>query len=207
MVTVHPDILDEPQRQVLRRIAGLADREGFYLGGGTAIAMQLGHRMSDDFDWFRDDSFDPLALAHELQQGEPFRTTMTAKDTLWGTVDGVKTSFFRFAYPLLEERLEADGFAVHLASLADLACMKLNAVSQRGSKRDFVDIYFLMQRFSLAEMLTFYERRFHIPGGGHVLYSLTYFVDAEGDPMPRMRTAVEWDAVKAAVADAAVKLH
>lgn len=207
MPKFYPSILDKNQTSVLVELSDLMEAEEFYLGGGTAIALQLGHRMSEDFDWFRDFGFDPLNLASLIQQTSPLIVTMTAKDTLWGTIAKVKTSFFRFSYPNLEETINYPKFGVQLASLPDLVCMKLNAISQRGSKKDFIDLFFLEKRFSLEEMLSFYQERFDTKNVAHVIYSLTYFVDADKDPTPRMLKKADWNAIKESIRNKTIKLH
>jgi hypothetical protein len=149
-VSVHPEILKPRQREVLRSLGPAATTHGFYLGGGTAIALHLGHRRSVDFDWFRQPLLeDPPELARELQEeGIPFATGWTRRSTLYGTVRGVRVSFFQFRYRLLKPLVPWPEAGCQLAALEDLACMKLSAISQRGSRKDFVDL------FALGEAVT-----------------------------------------------------
>src|SRR2546426_11653184 len=99
---VYENVLGPRQRQVLARVAPSLTKAGFYLGGGTALALQLGHRRSLDLDWFRPRSFDPLSLAQELRDfGIPFRTDQTARSTLHGKVQGIRVTLLEYRYPLL----------------------------------------------------------------------------------------------------------
>jgi hypothetical protein len=85
-----------------------------------------------------------------------------------------------------------------MASLDDLAAMKLSAIAQRGKRKDFVDIYALsIKHASLAQMLECYKLRFATREIAHILYGLSYFDDAEKSPMPEMLWQVKWPAIKA----------
>jgi Nucleotidyl transferase AbiEii toxin, Type IV TA system len=198
-VSVHPEALRSRQLEVLPNLARAASRRGFYLAGGTAIALHLGHRHSVDFDWFRQPILEnPLELARELQEeGIPFVTGWTRRSTLYGTVRGVRVSFFQFRYRLLRPLILWPEAGCHLASLEDLACMKLSAISQRGSRKDFVDLFALGQHgFSLQRMLGWYQEKFEVDDVVHLLYALVYFDDADAEPKPSMIWKVNWREVK-----------
>src|SRR5690242_17239767 len=100
---VHREILGAAQRKALALVGPAATTHGFYLGGGTALALRLGHRRSVDLDWFSDARLqDPARLAYDLrQEGIPFTTTMMAEGTLYGTALGVQTSFLQYPYKRL----------------------------------------------------------------------------------------------------------
>jgi hypothetical protein len=198
-LSIHAEILKPRQREVLRSLGPVADRNGFYLGGGTAIALHLGHRHSIDFDWFRQTVLeDPLELARDLQdEGIPFVTGWTRPTTLYGTVRGVRVSFFRFRYRLLRSLVLWPETGCQLASLEDLACMKLSAISQRGSRKDFIDLFALGRHgFSLQQMLGWYREKFEVDDIAHLLYALVYFDDADAEPRPSMFWKVSWREVK-----------
>jgi hypothetical protein len=152
-VKLHREALGRSQRSLLPRLAPLARQHGFYLAGGTALALQLGHRRSVDFDWFREDPIDdPLRLAADVRAaGLRFETDRVEKGTLHGQASGVRVSFLEYGYPLLRPLREVEG--LRLAALEDIAAMKLAAVAQRGSKKDFVDVFALGGRFGLSDML------------------------------------------------------
>lgn len=198
----HADILTAVQKKALRRLGPFAIREGFYLGGGTAVALQLGHRRSVDFDWFTSEHLaDPLRLAASLAQEKiPFATGQIERGTLYGSLYRVRVSFFDYAYPMLKPALSWKDYSCPLASLADLACMKLAAIAQRGARKDFVDIYALgKETFSLTDMLAFYRRKYDVQDIGHILYGLSYFDQAEKERMPRMIWNVDWKEIRKTV--------
>ncbi len=196
-MTWHPEILARQQRRVLAQIGPALSRRGFFLVGGTAVALQLGHRRSVDFDWFTLERFDPLGVAQELREdGIPFLTKDVATGTLHGLVGSVQVSLIRHAYPLLS-KLRAWPGGIRIAARADLCAMKLAAVAQRGAKKDFVDIYALGQRSnSLRQMLECYRRKFNIEDIAHLLCSLVYFADADPERLPRMLWTVDWRTIK-----------
>jgi nucleotidyltransferase AbiEii toxin of type IV toxin-antitoxin system len=198
-MSFHREILTEKQRKALRLLGPRTAESGFYLAGGTAIALHLGHRRSVDFDWFLEGPLaDPLELAGELRDaGIPFETGQVARGTLYGTVHGVRISFIEFKYRMLDPLLPWEEFDCRLAGLRDLSCMKLSAIAQRGSRKDFVDLYALGRSgFSLSDMLSWYRQKFSVEDISHLLYALLYFDDADAERMPRMLCEVDWKEVK-----------
>ncbi|OGG43668.1 MAG: hypothetical protein A3F84_25825 [Candidatus Handelsmanbacteria bacterium RIFCSPLOWO2_12_FULL_64_10] len=178
----HPEALSIAQKKALRRLSPLMTRRSFYLGGGTAVAIHLGHRRSVDLDWFTAGRIsDAALLARDIQdEGIPFVIRQIDRGTLHGAISGVRVSFLEYRYPLLHPAISWSDYSCLLASLDDLACMKLSAVAQRGSKKDFVDIYALgLKHTSLAEMLRLYQKKYSIEDISHIFYALTYFEDTE----------------------------
>jgi hypothetical protein len=198
-VKLHREALSRPQRSLLPRLAPLARQHGFYLAGGTALALQLGHRRSVDFDWFREEPIDdPLRLAADLRAADlRFETDRVEKGTLHGRAGGVRVSFLEYGYPLLRPPLEVEGLS--LAAPEDIAAMKLAAVAQRGSKKDFVDVFALGRRFGLGEMLAFYREKYGVEDVGHVLVALAWFDDADRERTPTLLRRLSWPDVKAAI--------
>lgn len=196
----HLEILPQTQKNVLADLGRVVDRDGFYLAGGTAVALHLGHRRSIDLDWFTENELDdPQRYAAQLRaDGVTWSTRSTATGTLHGTVDGVKVSFLSYGYPLLAEPTPLTPYGCQMASLDDLACMKLAAVAQRGSKKDFVDVWALADHgLHLERMLALYQQKYATEDISHLVTSLTYFDDADPEPMPSMLVEFEWSAVKA----------
>jgi hypothetical protein len=109
-------------------------------------------------------------------------------------INGIKVDFVNYPYPWLDEALIIDNLV--LAEKKDIAAMKLAAVTGRGTKKDFIDIYFLLQRFSLAEMVGFYKQKFYDGSEFLVLKSLSYFEDADAEPSPVMITHILWEDIK-----------
>jgi len=172
---------------------------GFYLAGGTALALHYGHRRSIDFDFFRPDQFNERLLVASLDhQFGPVERLSSGEQTTYVRVRGVTVSFFQLPYPLIEP-LTMTPWKFGLASIADLAAMKLEAIAGRGSRKDFVDLYWLCKaELTMADVLNYFERKYPIERVEyyHRLRALAYFDDAERDPMPDMLEPVEWNDVR-----------
>jgi len=175
-------------------------RDGFHLAGGTAVALHLGHRRSVDLDWFTPGVLDdPLRYAGRLRaEGIALTDVATQRGTLHGGIEGVRVSLIEYRYPLLEETQPLGETGARVAALPDLAAMKLAAVAQRGTRRDFVDVHALATRFRpLGDLLALYRRKYGASDVTHVLYGLCYFDDAEPEQMPDLLVAADWEAIKA----------
>ncbi|MCA1789437.1 MAG: nucleotidyl transferase AbiEii/AbiGii toxin family protein [Thioalkalivibrio sp.] len=194
----YPEVMPAPQQAMLRRLAAVAGDRGLYLAGGTALAIQIGHRRSVDLDWFSPSPIDPMALAADLRDaGVPVDVTDIEEGTLHGKAGGVKLSFLEYRYRDLVPPTEWPEYGVRLAALKDLACMKLSAIGGRGSKKDFIDIFALgREKFTLDQMLRFYGQKYDVSDLGHTLFALTYFDDAEQEETPEMLWQIDWDEVK-----------
>ena len=195
----HLEGLNGKQIQILRKFGREFDQRSFYLGGGTALAVYFGHRLSADLDWFTSNPIDDaLFLAESLRRaGLDFTTTQSAPGTLHGTLMGVRVSFLEYRYPLLQSPTIWKEMHCSLASLDDLACMKLSAVAGRGARKDFCDVYVLgVKHRSLPELIRLYQRKFKMDDISPVLYGLSYFDDAESERMPRMLLNVQWRMIK-----------
>ena len=181
---------------VLRVLRGHGVTEGAYLAGGTGLALRFGHRRSVDLDFFLRETFDEERLLQRLEQLTGVSGVRRAPQTLHLLIRGVKVSFLGYAYPLLFAPASFDG--VPVADSRDIACMKITAIASRGTKRDFVDLYAACQRLGLQEILSLFAQKYARTGYNHlhVLKSLTYFPDAEKDPMPHMLIPLEWGEVK-----------
>ena len=153
-------ILDERRVALLPILKNFQDR--FYLAGGTSLALQLGHRDSIDFDFFTQEAIDTGKLFEELREvfvGHEILKTQEEKNTLTLVVDGsVKLSFFTHTYPLIRDSIRDEYLT--LASLEDIACMKLSAITGRATNKDYVDLYFLLEKFSLQDLLSFAEEKY-----------------------------------------------
>jgi len=187
--------IDSKTRQVLRKIREAQVLENFYLAGGTALSLILGHRKSIDLDFFSSSFPKFEILVAKLKTLNP-KVINQDKGTLDLYMDDVKVSFLEYKYPLVGDFLEFD--QVKVASLEDIACMKLSAISSRGSKKDFIDLYFILQKFSLGELLALFEKKFKGVNYqmSHILKSLVYFEEAEKQPDPEFLVDVDWNEVK-----------
>jgi len=185
--TVHPDTLG-----LLKRIQSLPVLSGTRLVGGTALALQLGHRESIDLDFFG--NWGECDLQPDLESCGTVVRTGGANRLQFYEVDHVKVDFVTYQYPWLEEALCEDG--IRLAQIKDIAAMKLAAVTNRGRKKDFVDVAFLLDLLSMDEMLDLYQKKYPDGLKLFVMRSLVYFDDAEDEPMPVMLKPLNWETAK-----------
>ncbi|MBI5358581.1 nucleotidyl transferase AbiEii/AbiGii toxin family protein [Candidatus Amesbacteria bacterium] len=180
-----------------------------YLAGGTALTLQLGHRISIDLDFFTPEAFDEKILASSLGEFPQFIQEGTAWRTVWGKVGETKFSLFYYKYPLIGDILMFENLC--LASKKDIAAMKIHAVSDRGTKRDFVDLYMLAQEFGMNEILMFYDDKYGDldEKAYHLIRSLDYFSDAEAEPSdkaPKMLIDLPWEKVRTYFANESLRL-
>ncbi|MDP1621412.1 MAG: nucleotidyl transferase AbiEii/AbiGii toxin family protein [Bacteroidales bacterium] len=163
---------------LIKRLQSLSCLQGFYLVGGTALALYLGHRKSIDIDLFNVSSFDEQMLLDNLSHELGFELYYSSKNTLKGSIGDVKIDVLAHRYPLIGDLVTDDG--ITLLSIPDIAAMKLNAVSLNGQRvKDFIDIYFLLEHFSIREMLGFYRKKYTHQNDAIVLKSLVWFGDVE----------------------------
>ena len=195
-VAWHYEVITSSTEGTLRalRDAHLLDR--FYLAGGTGLALQFGHRLSRDLDFFAAELFDEDSLLQRLQALADFSLAAKSPHTLHATIQGSKVSFLGYAYPVLFPF--AQFLQASVADPRDIACMKISAIASRGTKRDFVDLYVSAQRFGLTNLLQWFDRKYAQTRHNklHLLKSLTFFDDAEKDPMPHMLVPLDWNEVK-----------
>jgi len=168
----------------------------FYLSGGTALSLQLGHRESEDLDFFTKAPFQPNQIERQLLPYGTLSETELAPGTLNTYLNGVKLQFLLYPYRLIEPLIPWED--VNLSSVIDIACTKLQTIGMRGSKKDFIDLYFLLQQFSLETFLEQIKKKYEESDYSetHILKSLIYFDDAETQPIPRLHQDVSWNKVK-----------
>lgn len=198
--------IDEKTKRVLEKIKKKEFLKNFYLAGGTALAIQLGHRKSIDLDFFSQKSFPIFRMEKELSLIGKYVLEKKDEDTLDGLLDNVKISFFRYDYKQLYPFVEFEG--IKIADEQDIACMKIDAISSRGSKKDFIDLYFLLEKYNLSELIIFFEQKYSDIKFNkmHIFKSLIYFDDAEDEPMPIMIKEVKWEEVKNKIIEEVGKL-
>ena len=173
---------------------------GFYLAGGTALALQIGHRISTDLDWF---SAERLLLAPEreavcaaLERSGSFQVASEQDGMIFSRLCGADVSFIYQHHPLLEPTVEYE--VIRLVSPTDIGLMKLAAVNSRGTRRDFIDLYCLRQLAPLERLLELATVKYADRPSflSIAARALAYFEDAEQQPMPRMLQTVKWTDVK-----------
>ena len=194
MTELHEEVLSDDTARVFARLGELEELATFYLAGGTSAALQMGHRRSLDLDLFTERPWQWERLSSGLASVGPLVVDRQEEGSFVGSVAGVRTSLFYYPYILLETPIPTH-FGVPLACLRDIGCMKLVAISQRGSRKDFIVLYFLgREGLGVRELLRDLARK--VPGVEfnpvHILRSLAYFDDAEAQPEPVMLVAYEW---------------
>lgn len=146
--------------QLLKRLMQDEELRSFRLVGGTALALQLGHRISVDLDLFANQPFDEQQLREYLEREYGLQTDYISRHTLKGEIDSVQIDCIAHQYPWLEEPVEEDG--IRLAGLPDICAMKLNAIAGNGTRiKDFIDVAWLSAHYSLNQMLAFYEQKYN----------------------------------------------
>ncbi|MCP4901822.1 MAG: nucleotidyl transferase AbiEii/AbiGii toxin family protein [bacterium] len=197
---MHEKVLPQGSRDILAKLQKLnaPELEGWTLAGGTGLALKIGHRVSVDFDFFRKDAFSTAKLHEILRDVGNVETLQEEDRTLTVIVAATKISFFSVPDPFLFPGQPYLFFQV--ADSRDVALMKLAAVSGRGSRKDFIDLHTILRGgLSLTQCFDWLPQKY---GEGrvntyHVLKSLTYFEDAEREPMPTMLEPFDWKECKA----------
>ena len=188
--TVEPNTLE-----LLRSLMQKEYLDSFVLVGGTALALQLGSRKSIDLDMFSNTEFSSNEILTSLLRDYQIVVNNQLSQTLISTINHVKVDFIKFHYPFIRPFVVIEN--IRMASLEDIAAMKLDAITGRGSKKDFYDLFFLLQHYSLDELFLFYTEKYPHQTTFHVARSLTYFDDAEIQPNPIVFDKnITWKAVQ-----------
>ncbi|MCM8788101.1 MAG: nucleotidyl transferase AbiEii/AbiGii toxin family protein [Candidatus Omnitrophica bacterium] len=175
------EVLTNEQQEILPNFVFLREYN-FYLAGGTALALQIKHRTSIDFDFYTNKNFYPLSIYEKLQKCNSKKfllSTIRDDDTLIVEINNIIVSFFYYPYKIIGNILKSQ--YLDLASIEDIAAMKVIAIIQRGAKRDFIDMYFLIKKLGLENIFKIAKEKY--PGFNEylALQSLTYFEDAEAE--------------------------
>jgi hypothetical protein len=181
------------------RLTPTVARHRFVLAGGTSLALRLGHRLSVDLDFFSEEELLPDLLVGELRAAhlEP-EVLQLAPGILSVVVKGVKVSFFHYPYPFVDAPQPYEGLRV--ASVLDVAAMSLVTIAQSSARRDFVDLYVILQQTPFRTVAARAVQRY---GAGFIEpvvigKGLTWFEDADGEPDPQyLGQSLAWDGVKA----------
>lgn len=190
--TVEPSTLE-----LLKKLQSLPFLQNTRLVGGTALALQIGHRQSIDLDLFGEITVESDIIIEELNTIGTLKIIKDFKNIHIFLLNQIKLDIVNYRYPWLNDSVVADGIC--MASLEDICAMKLAAITGRGTKKDFIDIYFLSEYYNLGQMLSFYSQKY--PDGSEfiVLKSLSYFEDANPDPEPYMLKKISWKKIKNAI--------
>ena len=188
--TIHPDTLE-----LLKTLMHLPILGQMRLVGGTSLALQYGHRRSIDLDFFGNTTEDVDELTEVLHGNvENVVRGNCSKRIKAYMLNGVKVDIVNYDYPWIDALVAEDN--IRLASPKDIAAMKVNAVMGRGTKKDFIDVYFLLRHFSLEELIKLYLQKYNDGSEYRALLSMSYFADADPQPMPYMFEGIDWETVK-----------
>ena len=173
----------------------MPELEGMRLVGGTSLALQYGHRRSVDLDFFgvATEDMDELtdALKEQIDQVVLGGHSKRIKAYF---LNGVKVDIVNYSYAWIDDPIIEEG--LRLASPKDIAAMKVNAVIGRGTKKDFIDIFYLLKYFSFSELMRLYLQKYPDGSEYRALLSMAYFGDADDQPMPYMFEEVKWEFIK-----------
>ena len=176
-------ILSENRKKVLSSFVFWKNE--FYLAGGTGLALQIGHRDSVDFDFFSNNPFDPNKMIERLSKifGQNLlKVTQIEKNTLSILLNSeIKISFMTYDYPLLEPLISTE--YLNIASISDIACMKLSTIMQRSALKDYVDLYEIMKIYSLEQLILFAKKKYPMIDSTVILKSLSYLEDIIDEPL------------------------
>jgi hypothetical protein len=167
------------------------------LVGGTSLALQIGHRRSVDLDLFGMISADEFEVSNQLTKIGQFTILKRSQNISVYVIEGIKVDIVNYHYKWLDEPVIEN--SITLAGEKDIAAMKLAAITGRGTKKDFVDLYYLLEKYSLEEMLGFYAEKYNEASEFMVLKSLSYFSDADTDEDPMMLKPCGWDIMKTTI--------
>jgi len=202
MMHIHWESLTSETKELFDLVSRLSFISEFYLAGGTGLALQIGHRFSADLDFFSDS---PQAVG--VDQRQMMLEILTADTSLKITWDkegtfvahwrNVGVSFFRLAqHPLIHPPVIIE--RVPVAAIEEIGAMKLAAILARGTRKDYIDLYFILQQKNLIQLFEIASKKYpyHEAFPAFAVRALSYFDDAESDPMPRMIEPVSWAAIK-----------
>lgn len=178
---MHYEVLDEKRRALLPALDSF--KKDFYLAGGTALALQIGHRISIDFDFFTEANFSTEDLYEQIHTifGQVPRTQESSRTLAVIVHDDVRLSFIGYRYPLLAPCVEIE--YLRLASMADIGCMKLNAIVSRAELKDYADLYFILKQRSLQDLLADLAKKIPSLDQNLVLKALVSFTDVSSEPI------------------------
>lgn len=156
------------------------------------MALQFGHRLSVDLDFFTDGEFDPDKISLALPDG--YLEFGRSRVFYGAHIEGIKCDFVRNLFPLQLPLIVDEG--VRMAQPLEIAAMKFWAITRRGAKKDFWDLYFLLQQFSIAEIFAFFGKKYPNIDPMMVSRSLAYFNDADAESDPVAILPATWQEVK-----------
>ena len=202
-LTIHTETLAPNTKSVFDTLSqNYAVIDNFYLSGGTALALHLGHRESEDLDFFAQNEFNSQLLQTKLEKITNLADISLDSGILNCYSNDVKLQLLHYPYDLFETPTIFQN--IKLSSVIDIACTKLITISARGSKKDFLDLFYILQEYSLTELFGLLPKKYSQTDYNllHLLKSLVFFEDAENQPNPKMHKQISWEAAKRYITNA-----
>lgn len=197
---LHTESVNRSTLELIRKLQLRPYLKDFYLVGGTALSLHFGHRKSLDIDLFSSKEFNVSSVLEQMQQEFSFQIFTTDSNTLRGNIEGVNLDLLSHRYSFVKKPVLENNIKV--LSIPDILAMKLNAIAVSGERsKDFIDVYFGLEQFSIAEMLSFYKRKYDQQSAAHVLKSLIYYddVDIADWPVLLKKKNLSWKEVKSRI--------
>ena len=186
--------------ELLKTLSAEPELNGMRLVGGTSLALQYGHRQSIDLDFFGHINVGQDELVAKLSETGSLTVTNRTPHILQTIINNVKVDFVEYGfYKWIDQPIIEAGIC--LASDKDIAAMKVNAIMGRGSKKDFIDLFVLLQHYSLSDILQFYKLKYPEYSEYRALLSMTYFEDAEMQDTPKLFIQDSWEDIKRTIID------
>ncbi len=202
-----PETVHSGTLALLKELQKSESLNGCPLAGGTALALQIGHRVSEDLDFFSPKKLDFQEIKYLFESYPDAQELSFSKNIMVWSVQNIKVDVVNYHYPRLFPLIKEQSLILY--GMEDIAAMKLEAIKGRGKKRDFYDLYFLLKSFNLSKMLAFNQKKFRSSNDLMILKSLTYFEDAEGDPdvsVPTNKKKIDWNTVKEVISQEVNKI-
>jgi hypothetical protein len=156
---LYTETVEKGTLALIKRLMNDATLSQFYLVGGTALSLKIGHRKSIDIDLFTDKDFNSEKISKHLESAYQPSAIRSIKNGVFSQIDGVKVDVISHQYPLIENIENAEG--IRIVSLLDIGAMKLNAINGNGTRlKDFIDVYKLLEHHSLNEFLQACETKY-----------------------------------------------
>jgi hypothetical protein len=182
---LHTETVDGSTLGLIKQLQSDPVFKDFVLVGGTALSLQIGHRISVDIDFFTRGEFDNMEMLEHLEHNYGFREQYRSTNTLKGIIEGVFVDLLRHDYKYIADHLLVEG--INMVSKQDIAAMKVNAITGNGTRaKDFVDIYFLLKDYSFSEIIVFYKTKYETRNDFHAIKSLAYFEEINVEEWPNM---------------------
>jgi hypothetical protein len=205
MLHKNPFIIAPATFELIQQLQAIPELKDFYLVGGTALALQLGHRNSIDIDLFTLNEFSDTDIINLINKQFEVSEIFRRQNTLISLVNNIKTDFIRHNYPLLQPPVTEEG--ITFLSKEDISGMKFHAIIQSGKRlKDFIDIYFLLQHFSMKQMVNFFAAKYTYSNPMIAMKAVNFFddIDENIDP-PKLLKPLPLKKIKARIQEAIVK--